>query len=141
MFKISHKAAYQLIGRFYTRKSVKAFTNGEVDEAVLNSSFVFALQNEDYEYLETFTKKLDQLDSSYYIFYDGINEKAIVLEKNRDFTVIEFAILSLKCTKIAPEEFETILIGLAESNYLNEAQVTKELESFRFARKMIAQAH
>ncbi len=60
----------------------------------------------------------DSLDKKYALFIDGIDYEniPIVLEKDKDLTLLEVAVIAIKCPRIDIEKFKHIIEAQAESS-------------------------
>lgn len=138
MLKISYKAVYTLLGRSYKRTSVnKLLLSDEIPDNVYQTSLIFALKAEDYEYLNVLDKNKDRLDEQYVLFIDGLDETTLTLEKDKPLSLLELAVLSLKCPKIPIAEFITTIEAQADGRYLEEAEVQYMVSTFNMYRTTI----
>ncbi len=117
----------------YTRRSLNAFIYNEIPENVFEASKVFALQQEDYMYMDVMTTHKDEYDKKYVFFVDGKHNVPFVFEKDKDFSILEFAILSKKCEEIGlhPSEFETTLTAQAEGKFSDATECIALFNHYR----------
>lgn len=125
--KISHKAAYHLLDRFYARRSLNELIKQDVSEDILNASILFAKDREDYMYLSVMERDRAEYDKEYAIFVGPGLDHPIILKNQEDLTLLEFAILYKNCD-IHISEFLTVVEAIANNLMLNEKE---EIEYFK----------
>jgi len=57
MINLSFKSVYHLLDRFYTRRSLNGFIYNDIPDNVFEASKLFAIQQEDYKYLDVMVFK------------------------------------------------------------------------------------
>ena len=124
MIFLSFKSVYHLLDRYYLRKTLNSFVFTDTAENVFDSSKLFAIQEQDFVYMDIMVTKRDDLDKKYILFLDGKHNVPFVFERDKDFSILEFAILSKKCEDIGipPGEFETTLEAQAQGRFADAVE-------------------
>lgn len=125
--QISYKAVYHLLERYYLRRSLNSLVEENITDDVFKFSQLFALKQEDYTYMEVMVEKREMLNSKY-AFFTNLKggSHPVVLEKDKDFTLLEFAALNLT-TGIPQAEFMAVI----EAQASNEGhKVVEEISRF-----------
>lgn len=120
--------------QFYQRRSLNQVVFGDnIPDNVFEASKVTALQLEDYEYLKVMVTTKDDLDAKYAMFIDGLNfePEPIVLEKNTDLNLVQFAAISLKTPKIDPVLYHRVIESHAENVGIEVAKCLKYFDALR----------
>lgn len=116
MLIVSSKSVYNLLEKFYQRRSLNTFVYGDdMPENAFDASKVFAMKVEDYHYLSVMEKNKDNLDAKYVLFIDKIvNNLPFVFDKEKDFNLSELAGLSYNSPRIDKIFFEDLIISQSE---------------------------
>jgi len=112
--KLSYKSVYHLLERYFARQTfLDQFIDKDIPPSIFQASLLFAEKSEDYDYLTVMRDK--ELYSGKYVFFTNMKqEHPIILEKNKNLTIIEFAFLYLQCD-IHIQEFKDTLEAQAEN--------------------------
>ena len=127
--RITHKAVYNLLHNSYARRSLNEFIHQDVTEDILNASILFAEDKEQYIYLAVMVNNRVNLDKEYSLFISPSLDHPIVLKKDADLTLVEFAILYKNCN-IHISEFKTIVESTAEGLNLDAEKYVKTFEGW-----------
>lgn len=120
--KISYRAAYQLIDRFYTRKSLETII--EDCSSYFSDSLTTANSLEDYVYLSVMDRDRSSLSKDFIVFFNYKNFYPTVLKANEDLSIEAFAVLCIDCNDIPKEEF----IEVVHSQALGAFKDTEAIE-------------
>ncbi len=126
---ISYKAAYHLIDRFYTRKSLDGIINDCKD--YYNEAIDTAKELEDYVFLESFINQKDSLNNEFIIFFNYKNRLPTILNKDEDLSLEAFAYLCVDCNDIPLVEFKEVVIAQAIGNGLGARKNRPGIRSLR----------
>lgn len=124
--QITYKAAYTLLDTFYIRRTLQGYINDYIPPNMFESSVLLAHRIEDYLYLDVMVSKKDYLSNKYAIFVKD-NEMPIVLELDKDLSLMEFAILSTK-TCIPVEEYKVVVESTADGKGESASEMVKIFE-------------
>lgn len=125
--RISYKAVYHLLEDFYPRRSLNTFLE-EIPQDIFRASLLFAKQNEDYEYLDVMITQRERLDNEYAMFI-APHSSPIILRKNVDLTLLEFAFLCRNNTNIHISRFQEVVEAIALNKSLDSDKICKEFEN------------
>lgn len=126
--KIPHKAAYHLLDRFYARRSFNGFIQSDISLDIFNAALIFAQQKEDYKFLASAVTQREEFDRDYCFFTGPGLENPIILKKDQDLTVIEFAILYKNCG-IHISAFVETVNSIAENERLDAEKIVNYFKS------------
>ena len=109
MIRISHKSVYSLIEEHYVRKTLKGVIT-DIDLSTFRMAQVFALTNEDFEFMNVMQEDLNQYDKDYALFVNYEAAEVIALESKDEFTFIEVIGLSIMLKEVIPlQKFKEVI--------------------------------
>jgi hypothetical protein len=121
--KISYQATYFLLEKYFARvSSIDEFLEDHVSSDIFSASVLFAKEQEDYRYLSTMISGKSESDN--FVFFTNFksDHPPIVIEKDKDLSLLEFALLQNKCG-IHIEEFKSVVESTSENNGLKKEEV------------------
>lgn len=123
---ISYKATYALLDRHCARRTLNSFISNDVEDSVFESSKLFAHLKEDYGYLSVMVEGRESYNKEFIFFTRPDIVHPIVVLKDIEITMLEFAALSIK-SQINIDHFIEVIEAQAESKGMDAA---KEIHSF-----------
>lgn len=126
--KIGYKAVYSLLERFYAQRTLSAFITQDIDMDIFNASILFAKGIQDYNYLSAVVEKREALSDRYVFFTNYKAQHPIVLERDKDLTLLELVLLHHRSV-IHIEEFKTMIEAIAGNAGLNEHEIVSKFET------------
>ena len=96
----------------YTRGTIKSIISDNQNQ--FDKSKDTAIEIEDYNYLKTTVENFDDYDDKFVVFYSDRHELSFVFEKDKSFTLFEFAKLSIDCSAIPTSTFSEMVGEIAK---------------------------
>lgn len=128
--KIPFKAVYALLDNFFARRSINEYIKNDISEEIFNGSLMFAKAVDDYNYLSSLVSYREQLENDYCLFIGRPTQLPIVLKKDEDLTIIEFATLYRQAGNIHKSYFDDIINSVGNNIQLTPDKIEEHRNHF-----------